>query len=48
MKPEEDGETLQTTPLDWGWEWGCGIDDPSLNRTGVLIKLRELLRTPQK
>ena len=48
MKPEEDGETVQTTPLDRGWEWGCGIDDPSLNRTGVLIKLRELLRTPKK
>ena len=48
MKPEEDGETVQTTPLDRGWEWGCGIDDPSLNRTSVLIKLRELLRTPKK
>lgn len=27
---------------------GCGIDDPPLNQTGALIKLRELLRTPRK
>lgn len=27
---------------------GCGIDDPPLNQTGALIKLRQLLRTPRK